>query len=65
MTIFLLATTVDMNYFTGFESTRIQDLLFVLSLLSLSVWALVLISLLVRMGAKAIISYRTKDGHRR
>jgi hypothetical protein len=65
MSILLLATTADINYFTGFEATRIQTLLIVLSLLSLSVWALVLISLLIRMTAKAIIAYRSKSRHRR
>lgn len=65
MPILLLATTVDMNYFTGFESTRIQSLLLILSVLSLVVWALVLVSLLIRISAKALIAYRAKGRRRR
>lgn len=60
MPILLLATTVDINYFTGFESTRIQTLLLILSILSLVVWALVLVSLLIRISAKTVIARRAK-----
>lgn len=51
----LLTTVADVNYFTGFEATRIHDLLLALSLLSLFIWGVVAISFLVRLGAKIII----------
>jgi hypothetical protein len=56
-----LMSTADMNYFTGFESVRIQNLLLFLSLLSISIWALVVISILIRWGAKVVISRRVRS----
>jgi hypothetical protein len=56
-----LMSTADMNYFTGFESVRIQNLLLFLSLLSISIWALVVVSILIRWGAKVAISRRVKS----
>lgn len=60
-----LMGTVDMNYFTGFESVRIQNLLLFLSLLSISIWALVVVSILIRWSAKVIISHRVKSRNNR
>lgn len=60
-----LMGTVDMNYFTGFESVRIQNLLLFLSLLSISIWALVVVSILIRWSAKVVISRRVKSRNNR
>lgn len=65
MTIELLASTADVNYFTGFESVRIQNLLLFLSILSLAVWALVITSMLIRYGAKIFITHRSHSRNSR
>ena len=61
MIIQLLASTADINYFTGFESMRIQNLLLFLSILSLVVWALVILSIVIRFSAKIMLIYRTRN----
>ncbi len=52
------------NQFTGFESTRITDLLTVLAFVSIIIWTVVLVSIIVRQVA-VIFMRLTRYIHKR
>lgn len=55
MSIHAMSALVSANEFTGFEHTRIVDLLTVLAYISVGMWVIVCLSIIVRQGAILII----------
>lgn len=55
MNIHQVLAVANPNDFTGFEHTRIVDLLTVLAFISIAMWAVVCLSLLIRQGAILVI----------
>lgn len=60
----ILAATGPYEY-TGYEHTRIVDLLTVLAFISIAMWAIVCLSIVIRQGAILVIRLlRFKRTHR-
>jgi hypothetical protein len=55
MSIVTLLALASPNQFTGFEHTRIIDLLTVLAFISIAMWAIVCISIVIRQSVIAIM----------
>lgn len=55
MNLQTMSALVGANEFTGFEHTRIIDLLTVLAYISIGMWVIVCLSVVVRQGAILII----------
>lgn len=60
MAIGVLLATVNPTQFTGYQHTQIISLLTVLSLVSVVVWALVLLSIMMRFVATILVRHTTR-----
>jgi hypothetical protein len=55
MSIVTLLALASPNQFTGFEHTRIIDLLTVLAFISIAMWAIVCVSIVIRQCAMVVM----------